>query len=222
MFDTLFLRILSMSAGASLVIGAVLILRLILRRGPKAACYALWIIVLFRLMCPIELTAPWGLSRQPEISGYTLVDDDIGFADAASAALRAVGDAANGGLDTQFIETADGGIVTSLWWEVWVLFGKYVWAAGAAALLVYGIVNWLRLRRRLVGAVRLRDNIRQADGIDTPFVMGLFRPRIYLPSGLTETEYILLHEQQHIRRGDHVWRLLAYAALCLHWFNPLV
>ena len=222
MFDSFFLRILSMSAGASIVIGAVLILRLIWRRWPKTACYALWLVVLFRLLCPIELTAPWGIQAPLEIDNYTLLHQDVTFSSAATAAARAIGDAANGGLGTQFIETADGGTVSSLWWEVWVLFGKYLWALGAAALLVYGVVSWLRLRRRLVGALRLRDNIWQADGIDTPFVMGLFRPRIYLPSGLPETDYILLHEQHHIRRGDHLWRLLAWAALCLHWFNPLV
>ena len=99
-----------------------------------------------------------------------------------------------------------------------------VWLAGAALLLLSSLTSMLRLRRRLVGAVRLRDNIYLADRIPSPFVMGLLRPRIYLPSTLKEVErgYILLHEQHHIRRRDHLAKLLAFLALCIHWFNPLV
>ena len=98
------------------------------------------------------------------------------------------------------------------------------WLTGMALLLLYSVVSLLRLRRRLVGAVRLEDNIYLADYIPSPFVMGLFRPKIYLPSTLTETErgYILRHEQYHLRRRDHVVKLLSFLALCVHWFNPLV
>ena len=96
--------------------------------------------------------------------------------------------------------------------------------AGMVLLLAYSLVSLLRLRRRLVGTVRLRDNIYLADHIPSPFVMGLFRPKIYLPSILTETErgYILRHEQYHLRRRDHLVKFLSFLALCIHWFNPLV
>ena len=98
------------------------------------------------------------------------------------------------------------------------------WLTGMALLLLYSVISLLRLRRRLVGAVRLEDNIYLADYIPSPFVMGLFRPKIYLPSTLTETErgYILRHEQYHLRRRDHVVKLLSFLALCVHWFNPLM
>jgi hypothetical protein len=93
-----------------------------------------------------------------------------------------------------------------------------------AALLIYSTVSLIRLKRKLVGAILLRDNIYLADHIDSPFVMGQIRPKIYLPSSLAEKErdYILLHEEHHIRRGDHVVKLLSFIALCLHCFNPLV
>lgn len=96
--------------------------------------------------------------------------------------------------------------------------------AGAAALALYGAGSLLGLRRRLASSVPLRDNIRLADHIQSPFVLGLLRPRIYLPSGLPEKEreYLILHEQIHIRRGDHLVKLLAFGALAVHWFNPLV
>ena len=90
--------------------------------------------------------------------------------------------------------------------------------------LFYSLVSLLRLRKKLKGAVREQKNIFRLPGKGTPFVYGLIRPRIYLPEvlGKTEQEYILLHERIHIRRGDHIFRLLAWLALCLHWFNPLV
>ncbi|MBP3479797.1 MAG: hypothetical protein J6K03_10035, partial [Oscillospiraceae bacterium] len=102
--------------------------------------------------------------------------------------------------------------------------GSFIWLLGIGAMAVYSMFSYILLRRKLVGAVLLRDNIYLADGIDSPFVMGLFRPKIYLPSALSEQEqgYIILHEQHHIRRGDHLVKALAFIALCIHWFNPLV
>ena len=100
----------------------------------------------------------------------------------------------------------------------------YIWAAGASVMALYSIVQYLILRRRLAEAAPLQGEIYLADRISSPFVMGIFRPRIYLPSGtpMEERRFIVAHERQHIRRGDPLWKLLGYAALCLHWFNPLV
>ncbi len=106
----------------------------------------------------------------------------------------------------------------------WLVIATWIWLCGIAVMLLYSIFRILCLRRKLVGAVRLRGNIYQSDYIQSPFVSGVFVPKIYLPSALCgkEQEYILLHEQTHVRRGDYVFRLLAFAALMLHWFNPLV
>lgn len=108
--------------------------------------------------------------------------------------------------------------------ENWMDTASWIWAGGMLAMAVYSLVSGLSVRRRLVGAVPLRDNIYVCDYLETPFVMGVFRPRIYLCSTLKEheMEYIILHEQHHIRRFDHVIKLLAFAVLCVHWFNPLV
>lgn len=228
-----FPKILDMSLTGSVVICVVLLLRLILKRAPRVFSYALWAVVLFRLLCPVTLTAPVGVLRETEAvrGSYTLAEQPIAFTDAAEAAYRAAGDAANGGLGVQRIPTtqpersASGEVyVNSSWWEVWVLFGQYVWLAGAGVMLLCAAVQYVRLRRGLVGAVAVQDNILQADHLDTPFVLGVLRPKIYLPSSLAESErdYVIAHERQHIRRGDPLWRLLAYAALCLYWFDPLV
>lgn len=108
--------------------------------------------------------------------------------------------------------------------EAPIAIATIVWLTGTVAMVIYGVVSLLRLRRRLVGAVPLEKSVYLADHISTPFVLGLFRPKIYLPSALPEGErgYILLHERHHIRRLDHAVKLLAFLALCVHWFNPLV
>ena len=98
------------------------------------------------------------------------------------------------------------------------------WMAGLILIAAISVVQYVILRRKLVGAVVLSDNIFQADHIDSPFVMGVIHPKIYLPSSLTKSEmsYVLAHEKHHIYRGDPIFRMLAYAALLIHWFNPLV
>lgn len=103
-----------------------------------------------------------------------------------------------------------------------IAFG--VWAVGAAVAGLWGVVTYCRLRKRIDDAVLLSEHIYETDQIDSPFVLGFFRPRIYLPVGLTEQErrYVLLHEQAHIRRWDHRFKPLAYALLCLHWFDPVL
>lgn len=99
-----------------------------------------------------------------------------------------------------------------------------VWAFGFAAMIIYALANYLHLRRRVADSVRCKPGVRQSDRVSTPFVLGLFRPKIYMPFGLdakTE-EYVLAHERSHISRGDHWFKFIWFAVLSLHWFNPLV
>lgn len=216
MADIWFLELLNAGFAASAAVLVVLLLRLPLRRAPKLYSYLLWAPVLFRLLCPFPIESVFSLlparaqpipqdiltARTPRIeTGVAVLDRTV------NAALPA-GEAA--------------GSVNPL--QVWLWAAQIVWLAGAAGLLLYSVIAAQRLRRRLRGAVREEKNIYSAAGLETPFVMGLFRPRIYLPAGLADVErrYILLHEQTHIRRGDHLWRLLGFLALCLHWYNPLV
>ena len=232
--DRVFLQILHMSLTASIAILFVLLARLILKSAPKVFSYALWSVVLFRLVCPFSFESvlslvPQQIPAQPIYENYPLLNKDVSFGSAATAALEAVADAANGGLGliTIYLEPEIEGemnVTFALHYEVWILFGKYVWAFGIVALLIYSGVSLLRLRSRLVGSVKWRDNIYFADHIPSPFVLGIIRPKIYLPSALSgkEREYILLHEQTHIRRFDYIFKIAAFFALVVHWFNPLV
>ena len=232
MLDNIYMQVLDMSKTASIVILVVVLARLLLKKAPKVFSYALWAVVLFRLLCPVTFEAP--VSIVPEMNsvsqGYTLSEESISVFGAGEAAYQAVGDALNGGLGIQHIRTTEKTetgmtkYVTTDWWSVWILFGQYVWVAGITAMLIYSAVSYLKLRKKLSVVVPLRDNIFIADDIKSPFVVGLFRPKIYLPCNLgdKEQEYIILHEQHHIKRLDHVMKALAFLALAIHWFNPLV
>ncbi len=232
MLDTVYLQILDMSKTASIVILVVLLARLLLRKAPKVFSYALWAVVLFRLLCPFSFEASVSIvPEMPSVSqGYTLSEESISVLGASEAVYRAVGDALNGGLGSQHIRTTEQTeygmtkYVTTDWWSVWILFGKYVWVTGVAVMLLYSVVSYWRIRKKLAVVVPLQDNIYLADDIQSPVVVGLFRPKIYLPCHLGEREqaYIILHEQYHIKRFDHITKVLAFLALSLHWFNPLV
>lgn len=231
MLDTVFMEVLDATRIAGLVILVVLAARLLLRKAPKAVSYALWAVVLLRLF-PVSITAPVSVmpAREPVAESYTLSDAPVSVGGASVAMYHAVGDALNGGLDIQRIpttetdESGDTVYVQADWWEVLVLFGQYAWLAGMAVMAGYSAISYGKLRRKLIGAVRVEGNLWVSDYIATPFVMGLFRPKIYLPSTLSEKEreYILLHERYHIKRGDHLIKAVSFLALCVHWFNPLV
>ena len=218
--EAAFVRVLNMSYGAAWAILAVLAARLALRRAPKRCTFWLWAVPFARLLCPVSLEGAWSLlpgnaapltqgagqEAMPVFrSGLEAVDTVV-----APAVARAA-------------ETAPQAGGLSLW-ELLLKGGTAVWLLGAAALLGYSLVRYILLRRQLRLSMPLEGNVYLADGIATPFVLGLFRPRIYLPSGLGEgeREFILLHERTHIRHGDHILKTAAFLALCLHWFNPLV
>lgn len=226
--QTLVPTLFNMSLTASIVILCVLVARLILKRAPKVFSYALWAVVLFRLLCPVSLSSGFSLlgaldapARQasPVVSTVTYVQPQQPVAVLPQVEPLPV--------EQEGIDTGPATPVTPEQTAApvdWTAVAAWVWLAGAVGLAGYSLIALLRLRRRLVGALRLRDNIYLADHIATPFVLGLVRPRIYLPSTLTEGElgYIIRHEQYHIRHGDHIVKVFAFAALCLHWFNPLV
>ena len=236
--EKLFLMVLRMSGTAALVIAAVLLARLALRKAPKIFSYALWAVALFRLLCPVSVSSGFSLlpavQTQPAGAGQTSVHIHTGI----SAMNSQVNDyLTHHPYPVEFTPSGREGDIGAVYLDGvsrmvgtaapdWVSVACRVWLAGAALLLGYSALSALRLRRRLAASLPLEgeENVRLADHIPSPFVWGLARPRIYLPSGLPEGErdYILLHERTHIRRGDHLFRALAWLALAVHWFNPLV
>lgn len=225
----LILTILNMSVTASVVILFVLAARLLLKRSPTIFSYALWAVVLFRLLCPVSVTTGFsllGLVDAPvsETTEYTSTFEYLPRDTLYSPPPAAHSPAGNTPTGSQNAvsnrdQTPGTPIETSP-----LTAAAMVWLVGMGAMRVYSALSFIKVRRQLIGSVHLRENIYLADHVDSPFVMGLIRPKIYLPSALSlqEQGYILLHEQHHIRRGDHVFKALAFLALCIHWFNPLV
>ncbi len=217
----LFLTVLNMSLTASYIILVVLLARLILRKAPKIFSYALWAVVLLRLLCPFIIPSPVSAVPSSQPIPPEMVDSPKFYIDSG---VPAIDEPVNDYLGDHYFEgvaRAPAGFKADF-----LSAAGAAWVVGAVLLLGYSVVSMLRLRRRLVGWIPLEGekNVRLADHIPSPFVLGVIRPKIYLPSGLPEGErdYILLHERTHIRRGDHILRALAWLALAVHWFNPLV
>lgn len=220
-----FIEILNMSLTASVIIAAVFVARIFLKRVPRIYTYVLWGIVLFRLLCPVSFEMDMSLlgilQSEHAIEGrMEYIPQDIGYQlePEIRMPIEATNELINGSLPAGNSE----GSVNPL--QIWLYLGSRIWILGMAGMLLYSVASLWRLKKQLKSAVWVRDNIYRMPGYHSPFVYGIFGPCIYLPEHLedTEMEYVLLHEQIHIKRGDHFWRMFAYVALCIHWFNPLV
>ena len=214
--NILFSEIFRMSLTGSGIICMVLLARLALKKAPKIYSYLLWSVVLLRLLCPMGIPVA-GLPSVPDLK-ITEVQLQ------PREELRASAPEAEQTLEEAKGQTGEAGERVRQTAPDWQSLVPWAWALGAMAVGLYGMGSYLRFRRHLVGAVRIRKNIYAVDHIGAAYVVGLLVPKIYVDSGIPEDQlpYILVHEQTHIRRGDHVTRCLAFAALCLHWFNPLV
>ncbi len=228
-FYTFMPKLFNMSLTASVAIVLVILLRLLLKKAPKVISYAMWGVVLFRLLCPMSIGSNfsvYNLFDAPAQESGTItsvieyVPSNIVHTEYPSVALPVPGisDVINEALP----QGQEQLVADPL--EAPMSITTYIWMIGVLVMVIYSIVSYIRLRRKLSVVVPLRDNIFIADDIKSPFVVGLFRPKIYLPCNLgdKEQEYIILHEQHHIKRLDHVMKALAFLALAIHWFNPLV
>lgn len=221
MFQTFCQTLFHMTWTAAAAALAVMALRLVLRRTPKWIVCALWLVVFLRMVCPVSFTLPVHVIPEPPagVAGEQLTI--LGYTTEPVTATE-IGEPHNYLVEPN-PETGDPGVVITRTIDPYsVLMG--IWGAGMAGMLLWGTVSYARLRRRIADAVLVEGNVYETDCIDSPFVCGLLRPRIYLPVGLSDEDkrYVLLHERAHIVRGDHWTRLLAWLALSLHWFNPVL
>ncbi len=223
-YETLLPKILNMSLTGGIVIALLLPVQLILKKSPRILSYVLWGVALFRLLCPVSFSAEFSALNfldVPVTEEHTIEYIPTHIVSEAfpqvDFLLDPASDAVNSALP-QGWEQVDEKPLSN-----WALGGTVIWIAGMAIVLISSLISLGKLRKRLADAQLLRDNIYISGHLDTPLVMGVFRPRIYLPAMLTQNErdYVLLHEQYHIKRRDHIVKLFSFAALCLHWFNPL-
>ena len=215
----IFLKLLNLSISASWLVLVVLALRLVLKRAPKWVNVLLWGMVALRLMLPFSIES--ALSLIP--SAETLSPEVVRFdpAPTITSGVEFIDNAVNPSLSESFA-AAPLASVNPLY--VWTYLAGWVWLIGLAAMLAYALVSYLRLRRRVSASIPLRENIYVCDEVPSPFILGIVRPRIYLPSALDEAQRgsVLLHERAHLARHDHWWKPLGFALLAVYWFNPLL
>lgn len=220
-----FLAMLNASAGAGFLILAVLLLRLIFRKtAPKWVMCLLWGIVALRLVLPISIPSPFGLVPQnvsdvasvfvsePESDPDEAVSAEPRAATTPQSAVPASEEAASSS-SASFVSSRNVSFYLAI-----------AWVGGMTAMLIYMLVNYLLIRRRLSDSVLYRKGVRQSERIASPFVFGLIKPTIYIPFGLDDRVefFVLSHERAHVSRGDHWFKFVWFCVLSIHWFNPLV
>ena len=213
-----FIKTLNMGIAAGWLIVAVVVLRVLVKRAPKRFRLLLWAVVGLRLVLPVSIES--ALSLVP--SAQTLPEGVMyAAAPELNTGIAVLNDAINPAFTAAF---APEPAASANPLQVLLTVASVIWLAGAAAMLLWALVSWLRLSRRVAEAVRLEGNVFESERVASPFVLGLIRPRIYLPFGLDEgaREQVLTHERAHIARGDHVIKPLGWLILTVYWYNPLV
>ena len=217
--NELFLKIINMSISASWLILAVLILRLVLKKAPKWVNVLLWGIVAVRLICPLSFES--ALSLIPSSETIPL-DIEMAAKPTIDSGVPAINSVVNPVLSSfappQHVLTSANPL------QIWIPILNIIWLIGVGALLLYTAVSYWRLCRKVDTAVRYKGNIFQSENVSSPFVLGIIKPRIYLPFNMNgqDLEHVVAHEQAHIRRKDHWWKPLGFLLLTIHWFNPLM
>ena len=220
----IFLRIVELSWQAGVLALAVMLARLALRRAPKWAVCLLWVLVAVRLVLPVSLQSP--VSLQAAQSPVTAALYEL---PQTQEAAQKTDEVLSGGSAEPVTPLPPTEIVTAQPVPtpkptMTVSLLAAIWLAGVVMMLTYMLVSYLGIYRRVCTAVRLEDNVYRCGSWGTPFVLGLLRPRIYVPEGMDDAALpqVLAHERCHIRRGDHLVKPLAFLLLALHWFNPVL
>ena len=214
--NELFLKIINMSISASWLVLAVLILRFVLKKAPKWINVLLWGIVAIRLICPFSFESTLSLIPSAETIPLNIGMDTT---PTINSGISAINNAVNPIISQSNTPMASVNLL-----QITIGIYEYIWIFGMIALALYTAISYWRLRRKVDTAVRYKDNIFQSENVSFPFVLGIIKPRIYLPFKMNGQylEHVVAHEQAHVCRKDHWWKPLGFLLLMIHWFNPLM
>lgn len=216
--DAVLLKLLNISMTASYLILAVILVRLLFKKAPKWVSCLLWGVVALRLVCPFSIESVFSLipNAQPIPS-----DIHLSRAPAVDTGVPALDQIINPILSVSSPPSLIDSVNPL---QVALFVAGWLWIAGMAAMGIYALVSYLRIRWQVRESAHLYNNVWISDRIRSPFILGLLRPRIYLPHDLSEadTQYVLQHEKAHLKRLDHIWKPLGFALLTVYWFNPLL
>ncbi len=215
---TVFLQLVNRSIAAGWLVLAVLVLRLVLQRAPKWIHVCLWGLVAVRLVCPFSLESPWSLIPSTQTIPLHIEMEPTPTIHSGIDAINSVVNPILRDTNTPM----PGDSINPLQVTVAVCTG--IWVLGMVAMALYTAISYGHLRRKVDTAVRLDGNILQSENVDTPFVLGIVKPNIFLPYRISEPEltHVIAHEKAHIRRKDHLWKPLGFLLLTIHWFQPLL
>lgn len=218
-----FISVLNMSITAGYIILAVLLVRAFLVNMPKKYSYLLWSVVGFRLICPVSFKSIISIFNINPFVGKDVAAESGTMNYAKADVLMSDVDMA---VASNVVTNTDGvtaTFVTNSFWDSFIDFIPYIWIIGIAILLAMGTVSFLKIKKQVATATKLKDNIYQTENISSPCIIGIIKPKIYIPYNVDEEylEYVIAHEKYHIKRGDNVVKMIAFAMLCVHWFNPL-
>lgn len=223
----IFRTVLNMSITGAYIAAAIIILRIAMKKLPKKYSYLLWAILGIRLLCPFSFSSAVSVfnvlvPEKPEVSygQMEFIPNDIEYFEEPqiTVSVPPVNDVINEQLPPAQPKNSANPMQTAM------AVGAYIWAAGTLAMLIYTVVSYISVKKKVKNASLSDGNVFTCASIETPFVFGIIKPRIYLPENISEEDmrYIIAHEQAHISRKDHIVKLVAMAALCVHWFNPMV
>lgn len=219
--SSIFLKVLSMSSAASFAVFAVIIARLLLNKAPKIFSYALWSVVLFRLVCPFTLEST--LSLMPSNHNSIPVNIVNTQAHEINSTNNIINNSVNQTIETKLIPM-DTSAVSINPMEVATEVASIIWILGIIALVTYGIITYIKLNRNLSTATLVCNNIFETDRINTAFVLGIINPKIIVSNNISKDEmsYVIKHEEIHIKRYDYIIKPIAFFILAIHWFNPAI
>ena len=223
-----FIKLVNMSIVASWLVLAVVLLRLVLRRAPRAAVLILWALVGLRLILPFSLESAFSLVPNTQ----TIPTDIVGSVDLPTNNDILTIPPTQSGAQTPTVDitptapqtpapSTEPSLSTK---EIVVRTASVIWAAGVGAMLIYALASYIKMKLKVRESVNVHGNVMVCDNIPSPFILGIIRPRIYIPSSTDESDvhYVLAHEKAHLKRFDHIWKPLGFLVLSVHWFNPLV
>ena len=215
--NMIFLKIVNMSIMASWLILAVILIRLLLKKAPRWITCALWALVAVRLLLPFSFesalsiipsseTIPSNIEimNEPRIdSGITVINE------AVNPVIRET-------LTPDPVSSANP-------LQIYIPLLSVVWIAGMTAMIIYALLSFIKLKRSVGVAIPIGDNVLACDEVESPFILGVFKPAIYVPSSITgdNLDYVIQHEKAHLQRYDHWWKPLGFLLLAVYWFNPL-
>ena len=215
---TAFLKLANMSISASWLVLAILVLRLVLKKAPKWVNVLLWGVVAVRLVCPFSIESALSLIPSTQTIPMNI---EMAAKPAIDSGVEVVNSIVNPMIAASFTPNP---AASANPLQIWIPLAAVIWLFGMVLLFLYTAISYWRLNRRIDTAVLFRDNIFQSENVSSPFVLGIIKPKIYLPFHMNEQDlhHVVAHEQAHILRKDHWWKPLGFLLLTVHWFNPLM